>query len=380
MGLVRLIVSLAAGFAAGRALERRWVRPRVTPAPSRLVMPTRVMVDEAVPERWHGRALRVDGPGGTSIAATVHGPDRLVEVPTSVSVPTLVLVHGWRCDVRAWHRQVTELAVEHTVVAIDLPGHGHSTEPDSGAFTLDLLGDGVRDALTAIVPEGPVVLAGHSLGGMALLNALGRHPHLAERTAGVVLASTAARASTGRLVDDPPQGDRSSPWPDLGTLGRLDALTGRLEPALHSRTAERVAGAVVRQPTDLFRLLIRAMGVGPGASEDVVAFTERLLLDADPRLLLRLVADIAALDEDAGLEVIRRRRIPTTVIVGSRDRMTPPRASRRMAQLTGADLVELADIGHFLLVEAPDALVEVLARHLRAAATHTGRPATGGGT
>jgi len=397
---MKAVAGFLLGVGLGMAAERKWLRPRLTPRVTGYVMPDRVMatgrpgeeldgpLDGSPRERSdgqpgeqrqgvEGREMVVDGPDGTQLAVTVHGDAPEGDSSTPTDAPTLVAVHGWRCDVRTWHNQVKALAPHRRIVALDLPGHGRSSAPASGRYSIDLLGDAVAAVIDdAVEDDARIVLVGHSLGGMSMLNAVSRYPQLAARVAGVVLVSTTSRAGIGRLVDDPigsrqPAFER---WWGIGTLGRLDGLVSRLEPVVRDGPAERAVELVMRSPTDLYRLLIRAMGLGPNVSDEVVAFTENLLLDADPQVLVRLVAAIAALDEDAGLDVLRRAQVPITVVVGSHDRMTPPRWSRRMAQLTGAELVELADVGHFLPVEAPDMLNEILARHLLVELAQLGKP------
>lgn len=332
-------------------------------------MPPAVLADGHRPARWVASDRQVTGRDGSILAAVVYEP-----VVGDPQRPTLVCVHGWRCDGRTWHEQVARLAADHRIVVVDLPGHGRTPPPNSGRYSLDVLGDALTDTVAATVDaDSPVVLAGHSLGGMTVLNALARSPTLAAATGGVVLVSSASRAVTGRLIDDPPSGIRRQGWPHLGTIGRSAQLIKAAEPSLHHRVAEQMVAAVTRQPTDLVRLLIRTMGLGPEATDTQVAFTEALLLEADPQLLLRLVTAIATLDVDAGLDVVRRQRIPATIVVGSQDRMTPPRASRRMAQLSGATLIELDGVGHFAPIEAPARVAAALADAADAAAAHRRR-------
>ncbi|MEX0831746.1 MAG: alpha/beta hydrolase [Nitriliruptoraceae bacterium] len=389
---MKVVAGFLLGVGLGIAAERRWLRPRLTPRVTGYVMPDRVMAPGPSSEQSgeqaggppgelregvEGREVVVNGPDGTQLAVTVHGDategDPTEGDPTEgdpsmrTGAPTLLAVHGWRCDVRTWHNQVTALAPYRRVVALDLPGHGHSSVPASGHYSIDLLGDAVAAVVDGVVDDDArIVLVGHSLGGMSILNAVSRYPHVAARVAVVVLVSTTSRADIGRLVDDPIGSRQRSfeRWWGIGTLSRLDRLVNRLEPVMRDGLAERAVELVTRSPTDLYRLLIRSMGLGPHVSDEVVSFTEHLLLDADPQVLVRLIAAIATLDEDAGLDVLRRAQVPITVVVGSHDRITPPRWSRRMAQLTGAELVELADVGHFLPVEAPDVLNEILGRHL----------------
>src|SRR5699024_7475189 len=77
--------------------------------------------------------------------------------------PPILLVHGWACDSDDWIWQIPDLAKRHTVYAVDLRGHGHSSVPREGYRGTDYANDLSR--LIAALGCGPVVVVGHSLGG-----------------------------------------------------------------------------------------------------------------------------------------------------------------------------------------------------------------------
>ncbi|WP_253290080.1 alpha/beta fold hydrolase [Verrucosispora sioxanthis] len=119
--------------------------------------------------------------------------------PTDAEV-TAVLLHGWTLDGRSWHRQlaaVREAFGSVRVVTYDARGHGRSSCMALPTATLAQLGDDLAAVLDTVAPTGPVVLVGHSMGGMTIMEYAHRHPdHFSRRTAGLVFVSTTAEGHT----------------------------------------------------------------------------------------------------------------------------------------------------------------------------------------
>ena len=115
---------------------------------------------------------------------------------------TVVLLHGWSLDGRTWHQQVAALTATPfgdavRVVTYDARGHGRSSCMALPTATLAQLGDDLAEVLDAVAPTGPVVLVGHSMGGMTIMEYAHRHPaQFAARTAGLVFVSTTAEGHT----------------------------------------------------------------------------------------------------------------------------------------------------------------------------------------
>src|SRR3954467_11225441 len=98
-----------------------------------------------------------------------------VETTGSASAPvTVLLVHGWTCSTRSWHHQLAGLprvlgADGVRVVAYDHRGHGDSAAAPAGTTQIEQLADDLACVLDEVVGDGPVVYAGHSMGGMTLM-------------------------------------------------------------------------------------------------------------------------------------------------------------------------------------------------------------------
>ncbi|MDD5704710.1 MAG: alpha/beta hydrolase [Kiritimatiellae bacterium] len=115
----------------------------------------------AVPEgraedQWPRIAISRDG---TSISFETHG----------AGAPALVFVHGWSCDSRYWRAQTPYFAKKHTVVTLDLAGHGHSGMSRT-RYTMDAFGEDVK-AVTETAGCARVILIGHSMGGAVIAEA-----------------------------------------------------------------------------------------------------------------------------------------------------------------------------------------------------------------
>jgi pimeloyl-ACP methyl ester carboxylesterase len=138
--------------------------------------------DEPRSERG-GRARRVAGPDGSDLHVEEHGPAQ--------GAPTLLLTHGWDLDATAWWYEKKHLADRFRLVLWDLPGLGLSRQPADGRYSLERMAWDLRAVLDAAAGGRPVVLVGHSIGGMTILTFCRLFPALLGReVAGIVLVNT----------------------------------------------------------------------------------------------------------------------------------------------------------------------------------------------
>jgi pimeloyl-ACP methyl ester carboxylesterase len=282
-----------------------------------------------VPDRW------VEADDGARLAVWVHE----AAAPPAV---TVVLVHGWTLAAAVWDRALAALCADRPdvrVVRYDQRGHGSSSArgraPASGAVPASIgrLADDLAQVVDALAPTGPLVLVGHSMGGMALLAATGRHPGLlADRTQGLVLCSTSAGglSSAGRPL-----------VPLMAALARLP--DGVLVP---------------RVP----RVLNQRANYGRGVDPELVAAVSDALGRPSGRSTGEWFAALMAHDETAALPAVAAAGTPVRIIVGDADRLTPvPHARALAAALPQAALQVVPDAGHMLLVERPDVVADAVA-------------------
>ncbi len=332
--------ALLGGAAVGYAAERAIVRGRLVPD----LPPSETPLGSI-----GGDPSTVAGPDGIDVAVESYGPP---------DAPQLVLAHGWVCTGRAWHEVVRQLQGRYRIVTFDLPGHGRSGAPASHRYDLDLLGDTLAAVIDTATRPGPLVVVGHSLGGMSVLNAVRRHRRITERLRGAVLLSTTSSAKGGRSED----GERLGMELGIRAVARLDRGIRRVVPTLRHPRVTSAADRLTASTSDLSYLLARWTGVGPDADPEVVAFTRHMAMHSGTDVVFGLIDAVLGVDEDGGLDALAD--VPTTLLVGTHDRLTPLALSQRMADRSHARLRILDDVGHMSLLEAGDAVVEVVAEHL----------------
>jgi non-heme chloroperoxidase len=261
-------------------------------------------------------------------AFKVERPDGAVLDGISVGGgPTVVLSHCWTGSRATWEPVAARLAAAgRRVVLYDQRGHGASTMgPD--APTVEQLGEDLAAVLEAVDARDAVV-AGHSMGGMAIQAlAVGRPEVIAERVVALVLAGTAGFGVAGGPLSRAARfvtGNRS--------IERL--VAGPLGPAL-------IRGTVGRTPRQAH-----------------LVATRDAYLSLPTEVRRTFLIALQAMDFRAGLASVA---VPTTVVIGSRDLLTPPRLGRALAKaIPGARLVELPGGGHMLPYEEPDRLAEII--------------------
>ena len=256
-------------------------------------------------------AVRVDCHDGGSLYVISRGDG-----------PPIVFAHGVTLTSRVWAKQFESVpAAGFRAIAFDGRGHGESTVGESG-HSIDNLADDMRSLLEALDLH-DAVLVGHSMGGMGVQSFVIRHPDIArDRVAGIVLMSTSARAVTSGA--------------HLTRQG-LDRVVG----------AFPNVGAVMRQRN--LGLLIARMGFGDSPHASHVEATRQMLAECSRETLRDASRSLLSLDLIDGLSTVA---LPTLVLVGTADVLTPPRDSRQIASLVqDASLVEFPGAGHMLMYE-----------------------------
>jgi pimeloyl-ACP methyl ester carboxylesterase len=280
-------------------------------------------------------------------------PLHVEEVGPQDAPLTVLFVHGYTQEMAVWHYQRQALAADNPgrLVFYDHRSHGRSGRGRPESASIDQLGRDLRTVLEAVVPQGTVVLVGHSMGGMTIMALADARPELfGTRVAGVALIGT----STGKLADITfglpaavlPVTRRVLPWVTRGM---------RRKPQPFERT--RRAG------TDLAFLLARFGGFGDrDVSPSLVQFVEQMLARTPVDVIAEFYDTFATHDKLSALGVLRD--VETLVLVGSKDLVTPVGHSQAMADvLPNAHLVVVEGAGHMVALERP-ALVTLQLRAL----------------
>jgi pimeloyl-ACP methyl ester carboxylesterase len=255
--------------------------------------------------------------------------------------PPIVLSHGVTLSVRTWVKQMQSLpAAGFRTIAFDHRGHGNSTVGSQG-HTLDTLADDVRSVVEGLDLR-DAVLVGHSMGGIAVQLFCLRHPEIAaERVSGIVLLSSLSRTAV-------------SGNPRL--LSLIDWIA-RVTPE---------AGGVLG--LEHLGLLIARIGFGRKPQPSHVELTRQMILACLPET--RKAAPSALLGLDL-TDDLPRIEVPTLVIGGTNDVITPPAESRRIAKLVpGARLELLEGTGHMAMLEAADTVDRLIVEFAREVQRH----------
>lgn len=256
---------------------------------------------------------------------------------------TVVLIHGWVLSSQTWSRVIPEL-LKHDVrvVTYDHRGHGNSDPVGEGAGTIEQMADDLVAVLEEICPPGPLVLAGHSMGGMAILALADLRPELfGGRVVGVVLINTSAGGRRG-VNNGIPLGQTS--------FGRSFVRRGMAMDSKRRSSPKRVEST--KRIGRARRLLMTWLLCGRDAAPD------------DVRAGIEMVHQTPALSWPAFLDTFLSHNrldalahlhsVPVTILAGEKDRLTPLGESVRMSRrLPHAALRVFHLVGHLLPLERP---------------------------
>jgi pimeloyl-ACP methyl ester carboxylesterase len=336
VGLVGAAVGTAGAIGVGAVVAaRRYAvgRERLRPDPDR---------DEPLGE-LRGRPQTVVATDGVPLHVEVNGPD-------DASL-TVIFSHGYCMTQDSWHYQRRDLADEADVRMVfwDQRSHGRSGRSDLAHATIDQCGDDLLAVIEATTPPGrPVVLVGHSMGGMTIMALADRHPDLfGDQVVGVALVNT----SSGGLAEL--------------TLGLPEAF-GKVFRAAVPGVVRGIGkgGRLIdrgrRIGADVAFVITRRMAFADRTvSPSIVDFVERMIGSTPIDVIADFYPTLAAHDKLAALDVLRK--VPAVIVVGDQDRLTPLAHGRAIAAaLPEAELVEVSG-GHVVMLEHPQVVTDAIA-------------------
>jgi pimeloyl-ACP methyl ester carboxylesterase len=263
---------------------------------------------------------------------------------------TVVLAHGWTQSSETWRYQVRDLpgaaGARLRLVRYDHRGHGRSDGTAEADATVQNLAADLGRVIDTFAPAGPLVLAGHSMGGMAMMALAEQRPEMfAERVVGALFVST----SGGGL-------DRVT----LGLPRRMgERLRNRL-PRLLAARARMLSRRRRRRPPTIESQVVRRFLLGnpKRLADHRVVLTDLVATPADS--MCGFFSDLMRHDRAAALAALEA--VPTRIMVGDCDRLTAPGHARRLAaSMPWAELDVLPGAGHMLPLERDGAVTEALA-------------------
>ena len=245
------------------------------------------------------------------------------------SGPAVVLLHAFPLNAKQWDGQIESLSDRFRFIAPDLQGFGGSTAPeDESAYSMDSYADDVAAILDELGLD-KVALTGLSMGGYIAFAFLRRHRG---RVSALVLADTKAEA-------DPPEAKekRSTQQAQVRTDGTAGLIEG-------------LSGALLGEPTR-------------NKKPDVVEATKKLMAENPPAGFIGALEAMKNRPDSSG--ELASISVPTLVIVGENDGVTPVAASEALnSGISGSKLVVIPESGHLSNLEAPEAFNGALAEFL----------------
>jgi len=259
---------------------------------------------------------------------------------------TLVFVHGYALNLDCWHFQRAAYRGLVRSVYYDQRSHGRSGRPGLAGLpdaTIDQLGDDLLEVIDAVVPDGPVVLVGHSMGGMTIVALAEKHPELfaplAEggRVIGAALISTTAGGlDPGRLL---------LPVVPAKISGGLTHGAVRTLARGHKAVdgVRRIGRSIATVATDAFAF-------GDEVPAAYVEFVDSMLSETPFEVVAEFFPSFRALDKFDHVAVLGR--VPTTIICGTEDKLTSIGHSRKLHErIPGSRLIECEGAGHMVILE-----------------------------
>lgn len=333
-GMMGLAAAGTAGFAHHRRGLSRRAAGRDVPFGTLRSTPLVVVADDGVP--LHVEVDEVDhgGAGGAGrhrrAAKRPRGPE-----------PTVVFVHGYGLNLDSWHFQRAAYRGLVRAVYYDQRSHGRSGSSHGENTTIDQLGADLRAVVEHAVPDGPVVLVGHSMGGMSVITLAEQHPELfGSKVVGTALISTTAGGLRPHRIMLP-----MLPRTMGGDLLQR-AVAGLAR-------GHRQVDLLRRAGSDVMEVVIDHLAFGDDVPESYVEFLHDMLGQTPFEVVADFFPNFSTLDKFSILEALGH--VPTAIICGTADRITSVGHSRKLhAHIAGSSLLECAGAGHMVIMERPD--------------------------
>jgi pimeloyl-ACP methyl ester carboxylesterase len=278
-------------------------------------------------------ATRVGADDGCPLHVEIDAPAQ-----DSGSDLTVVFAHGYALNLDCWHFQRAAYRGLVRAVYYDQRSHGRSGRSSQGHATIEQLGRDLKRVLDAAAPEGPVVLVGHSMGGMSIIALAEEYPELfGDRVVGVGLISTTAGGLDPHRILVP-----ALP----STLGSTLAL--RLVATL-ARGHRAVDG--VRRFTKAFATVMTdELAFGDDVPESYVTFVDSMLSATPFEVVAEFFPSFGSLDKFETVHALGT--VPVSIICGTEDKLTSIGHSRKLhAKLPDSRLLECEGAGHMVILE-----------------------------
>ena len=330
IGLAAAGVATAAGIAAGRVREERLAK-------------LSVLAPEGMYAHTPDKELLVVAEDGVPLHVEI---DEGAGEQASADKPTVVFCHGFCLSSASWVLQRRALVeAGYRVVAWDHRGHGQSGAGEAENYTVDQLGRDLHRVIEEVVPEGTLVLIGHSMGGMAIMAMAKQFPDtIRERTIAAAFVAT------------------SPGGPQLASLGFgpfLGKIISRFGPGVLDRLAGRpeLVHGLLRVGRDVQEFLVERWSFASPVPPEAVRFTADLIFTTQLDIMADFMPGIEVHDSREGLAHFQG--VETLVLNGVRDVLTPPEHSEAIVRaIPGAEHLVIEEAGHIIMLEHPEVVTE----------------------
>ena len=306
-----------------------------------------------LPDAWAhtpSESLTVTADDGVSLLVEVDAPKQAARSRGHLDdrTPTVVLVHGFALSMQTWVLQRRALIhAGFRVVTYDQRSHGRSGESSLENCTVDHLGRDLQSVIAATCPSGPLVLIGHSMGGMSVMSWAGQHPAaVRERVLAVGLIATSAGGAQ---------------MTEFGLGPGFGALVGAIGEGLLTRLG-RHAGAIRqlrRMGKGIQDVIIRRWAFDSPVGSDLVDLVADNIFGTRFEVMAAFLPDLDGLDITAHLSALRG--VEVLVMNGAGDLITPPSHSVEIVrQIPGAEHVVVEHAGHIIMLEHAELVTQQL--------------------
>jgi len=314
-------------------------------------------------EEVASREVVVLADDGVPLHVEIDEPQGIpAEMSNGQAAATVVFSHGYTLSLRSWVFQRRSLkAAGYRVVLWDARGHGQSGAGSKESYEIDQLGHDLYSVIKAVVPRGPLILVGHSMGGMTMMALAAHHPHLIkDRVIGAAFVATS------------PGGISAVSW-GLGKV--LGKAVHRLGPFAVGQLAGRqsLVDSVLNAGREVEEYFVDLYSFASPVPLSIVRLTADMIFKTRIEVISDFMETFDKHDKREALEQFIG--VETLVLNGIQDMMTPPEHSEEIVKLIpGSEHVLVNDAGHIIMLEHGDVvseqLLSLIERAERAASIH----------
>lgn len=286
--------------------------------------------------KLRGEQVQVTADDGTPLYVEV---EEAPEAPTGS--PTVIFCHGYSINQDSYHFQRRDHRGKVRMVFWDQRCHGRSGRGPTENSVIDQLGSDLAAVIKATTPDGPIVLVGHSMGGMTILAFAANNPDvIADRVQGVLLLGTSA-GGFNTVTFGLPQGAATAAHARVTEVAALLSKQAALIQRLRGPDVNRVSAEFTR-----------VTQLGPLAPMSIAYFLDEMMNGTPVEVMLEFLPTMETYDHRDAFPHLANTRV--IVLTGDRDTVLPVSHGQEIAAgIPGAEFGTLPGVGHLSMLEMP---------------------------